>query len=288
MDARPEGGAPDGRAPDGSGAADGGTRDGGDAPDGALPSGDAGDAGRDGGRAPRRFAPDVSFDYQLGGAYPPPAGVELLVRDRKDRPAPGRYNVCYVNGFQTQPDERDFWTREHPDLVLRDEGGQPVVDPDWDEWLLDVTTAAKRRRLATIVGDWIARCADDGFDAVEIDNLDSYSRSGGRISEDDAVAFLALLSARAHAVGLAIAQKNAAELLPRRDEMGTDFAVVEECNRYDECDAFARAYADRILVVEYRRRDFDRGCRRYPGLSIVLRDRDLRTPDQPGYVYDGC
>ena len=146
VDAGPEGGAPDGAAPDGGRSADGGTRDGGEVTDAALPPGDAGDAGDAGDRAPRRFAPNVAFDYQLGGAYPPPAGVELLVRDRKDRTAPGRYNVCYVNGFQTQPDERDFWTSEHPDLVLRDEGGQPVVDPDWGEWLLDVTTADKRRR----------------------------------------------------------------------------------------------------------------------------------------------
>ena len=46
------------------------------------------------------------LDYQLGGAYAPPAGVTIVSRDRKA--APGRaalYNICYVNGFQIQPDE---------------------------------------------------------------------------------------------------------------------------------------------------------------------------------------
>jgi hypothetical protein len=43
-----------------------------------------------------------------------------------------------------------------------------------------------------------------------------------------------------------------------------------------------------VLVIEYRRRDFDAGCAAYPNLSIVLRDLDLVTPAGRGYVYRGC
>lgn len=64
-------------------------------------------------------------DYQLGGARSVPASVGIVVRDRHDRPT-GRYDVCYVNGFQTQPDELAFW-RKRPGLVLRRDG-RPVVD----------------------------------------------------------------------------------------------------------------------------------------------------------------
>src|SRR5690606_9653200 len=139
-----------------------------------------------------------------------------------------------------------------------------------------------------IVGDWLDGCAAAGFDAAEIDNLDSYTRSTGLLDADDAVEMMKLLSAEAHAAELAIAQKNAAELLDRRAEMGTDFAVSEECNRWEECDAFVAAYGDLVFVVEYRQEDFALGCASFSNLSIVLRDLDLVTPSDPAYVYDDC
>ena len=70
--------------------------------------------------------------------------------------------------------------------------------------------------------------------------------------------------------------------------MGTDFAVAEECNRWNECDAYTGAYGDHVLVIEYRRRDFAAGCAAYPGLSIILRDLDLVPPADNGYVYRSC
>ena len=92
----------------------------------------------------------------------------------------------------------------------------------------------------------------------------------------------------AHANGLAIAQKNSAEIVGRRAEMGTDFAVAEECNRWSECDAYIGAYGNDVLVIEYRRRDFDAGCAAYPDLSIILRDLELVTPADAAYVYGSC
>ena len=116
-----------------------------------------------------------------------------MVRDRNaSSPAPGRYNICYVNGFQTQPDERGFWKRRMG-LVLHD-GGRPVVDEAWGEWLLDVRTPAKRARLAQIVGRWTRGCAADGFDAVEFDNLDSFTRSHRLITRRQALSFARLLA----------------------------------------------------------------------------------------------
>jgi Glycoside-hydrolase family GH114 len=231
---------------------------------------------------------NAGLDYQLGGAYTPPTGVGIVSRDRNEKPAVGLYNICYVNGFQAQPDEKDFWLQQHPDLVLRDQAGKPVIDPDWDEMLLDVSSADKRTRLAQIEADWIAGCAEHGFDAVEVDNLDSYARSGGRIREADAVAFMALLSGHAHDHGLAIAQKNSAEIVGQRKQMGTDFAVSEECMHYKECDTYVGAYGRNVLIIEYVRADFDAACKSYPNYAIVLRDHELVSKGSAGYVYDGC
>ncbi|MGC4066305.1 MAG: endo alpha-1,4 polygalactosaminidase [Polyangiaceae bacterium] len=229
-----------------------------------------------------------NFDYQIGAAYPPPSGVEVISRDRNSAPSPSVYNVCYVNGFQVQPDEETFFLTEHPELLLRDDAGNPVIDEDWQEMLLDTSTEAKRSAIAAVVGSWITGCKVSGFDAVEIDNLDSYSRSGGRLEEADNVSQMALFSALAHSAGLAIAQKNSSELLDRATSMGTDFAVVEECNRYDECDAYRSVYGNRVFVIEYRVEDFRLGCANFPELGIVLRDRNVTAPGSASYVFDGC
>ncbi|MCA1981391.1 endo alpha-1,4 polygalactosaminidase [Nocardioides nematodiphilus] len=212
------------------------------------------------------------FDYQLGGVRDVPSDVGIVVRDRTAPPLPGHYNICYVNGFQTQASQLRFW-RRHDDLVLH-RGGRPVVDSAWEEWLLDIGTAGKRHRLAAIVDRWTAGCARHGFEAVEFDNLDSFTRSHGLLRRADAVRYARALVRGAHRVGLAAGQKNLAGFDGRR--VGYDFAIAEECGRYDECDAYRRHYGRAVLAVEYRRRDLAADCRRYGDqLNVVLRDRDL-------------
>ncbi|KAA1427516.1 endo alpha-1,4 polygalactosaminidase [Nocardioides antri] len=220
---------------------------------------------------------ESDVDYQLGGANDDiPDEVGIVVRDRKDEPFAGRFNVCYVNGFQTQPDERRFWRRHHWRLVLKDDG-RAVVDEVWGEWLLDTRTRAKRRALARIVGRWTERCAADGFDAVELDNLDSFTRSHRLIKRRHALAYARLVVRRAHRAGLPVGQKNLAGF--DGTTIGFDFAVAEECGRWRECHRYAASYDDQVLAVEYRRRDFDRTCAGYGDRwSVVLRDLAL-TPD---------
>ncbi|MGW7402646.1 endo alpha-1,4 polygalactosaminidase [Streptomyces sp. NPDC054833] len=230
-------------------------------------------------RLPPRHA---GFDYQIGGAYPPPKGVRIVSRDRSSSPAPGLYNICYVNAFQAQPEERAAWPA---DLLLRDTDGKPVIDEDWNEPLLDLRTPAKRERVAQTVDRWIDECATKGFDAVEPDNYDSYTRSQDLLTADDATAFIALLSRHAHARHLAIGQKNTPELAGVRKKAGLDFAVAEECGEYDECGTYAKAFDDRVVVVEYS----DKGLRKAVAgfgdrLSIVRRDRMVSTPGSAGYV----
>ena len=219
---------------------------------------------------------DSGFDYQIGGAFKPADGVAVVSRDRNASPAKGRYNVCYVNAFQTQPDEKKFW-REHWSLVLKD-GGKAVVDSAWGEWLLDTRTHTKRQAIARIVGRWVKGCADDGFDAVEYDNLDSWNRSHHLITRRDDKRLARLLTARAHDAGLAAGQKNWAELGVKGPRLGFDFAVAEECGRWSECASYAGPYDDRVYDVEYRRKDFDKACRAWGDeIDIVLRDLDV-TP----------
>jgi len=215
----------------------------------------------------------TDWDYQLGGARPVPAHVGIVERDRLAAPLPGRYDVCYVNGFQTQVEQKRFWRRHHWSLVLKD-AGAPVVDSVWGEWLLDTRTRATRHALARIIGAWTQRCADDGFQAVEYDNLDSFSRSHHLLTRADNRRYAALLVERAHAAGLAAAQKNWAEW--DGTSVGFDFAVAEQCSQFSECSRYLDHYGSHVLAVEYHRTAFHRACADWSTkLTIVRRDVDL-------------
>ena len=242
------------------------------------------------------------LDYQLGGTADVvddgsgPVAPDVVVRDATAEPLPGAYSVCYVNGFQTQPGEADRWLDDHEDLLLHDAVGGLVVDPDWpDEHVLDPSTAAQRDGILAVLGPVVLGCADDGFDAVEIDNLDTWTRFAA-IDEDGAHALARAYVDLAHDAGLAVAQKNAAEVAQvARDTLGFDFAVTEECAVWDECAAYTDAYGDHVLQVEYPDALADAGltfadvCARDDRAPLtVLRDRDLVAPDDPGYVYETC
>jgi hypothetical protein len=237
---------------------------------------------------------DAKADYQLGGIYRLPHGVTVVSRDRLAKPAPDpAYSICYVNGYQTQPGQLRWWRQHHPGVLLRKDG-RLVRDPGWrDEVLLDTATAAKRRVIANVIGGWIDRCRNDRFEAVEPDNLDSFSRSKHLLTRADNLALATLFATRAHNAGLAIAQKNMAGVSrDRRLDIGFDFAVAEECSRWRECGSYRAAYGRHVIEIEYSdngRRWFTRACRDHGAQwSIVYRDRNLVTPRRPAYVYAAC
>lgn len=234
----------------------------------------------------------AQYDSQLGGAYPPPPGTRIVSRDREAPPAPGLYNICYINAFQTQPQDSAWWIANHPELLLHRDGAF-VEDANWPgEILLDTGSAASRAGLAAIVSPWIDGCADAGYDAIEADNLDTYSRSGGALTIADNLAFAAELVARAHARGLAFGQKNSGELGDRGRAIGFDFAIVESCAVYAECDGYTRVFGAHVLEIEYTDTDaafFSASCdERGDTISIVRRDRNLTAPGNASYFYEAC
>nr|WP_241428905.1 endo alpha-1,4 polygalactosaminidase [Agrococcus sp. ARC_14] len=237
---------------------------------------------------------DGAVDYQLGGASEPPQGVTIVVRDSTALPAAGRYSICYINGFQTQPAERGLWLEEHPDAVLTGDGGVPVVDPGWpDELVLDTRTEAARAEIAGVLAASIDRCAEVGFDAVELDNLDTWTRFDALTVEGN-LALAALLVEHAHVAGLAVAQKNAPELAERGPAVGFDLAISEECAAWAECGAYAEQYGELHIDIEYEGAlpegtTFQELCERPESPHLmVLRDLQLVAPTEPGYVFERC
>ncbi|MCG7308852.1 endo alpha-1,4 polygalactosaminidase [Brachybacterium sp. ACRRE] len=249
----------------------------------------------DGAATPEPPPTSGAFDYQLGGAYMPSAPIDVVVRDATAEPLKGAYSVCYVNGFQTQPGDAAMW-RDHADLLLHDAHGDLVTDPDWDdEYILDPSTAAQREDILEILSPVITGCAEAGYDAVEIDNLDTFDRFD-RIDEHGAMVLAGSYVDLAHESGLAIAQKNAAEITATAHEgLGFDFAVAEECGTYDECAAYTSVYGAHVLQIEYSDSLEDAGMTFADVCALpdrapltILRDRDLVAQGVAGYRFESC
>ena len=219
--------------------------------------------------------PEGVADYQLGQPYEPASDVTVVVRDSTASPEPGIYSVCYVNAFQTQPDES-----VDPALLLE-------PDPAWpDEYLLDT---AQRGPLTARIDALLARCDDAGFDAVELDNLDSWTRSGGRLERRDTLTIARGAVAAAHARGLAVGQKNTPDLTAAEiARTGFDFAIAEECHEFDECAAYTARYGDQVIDIEYGGTLADICADPDRPVMTLLRDRELTAPGSPEHVSEHC
>ncbi len=243
---------------------------------------------------------NAGFDYQIGGPYKVPAGVTVVSRDwYAGRPMRSGYSICYINAFQTQaddpgvdrPDERSNW----PSHLVLDRLG----DPNWPgEYLIDISTPAKRRDARDHVGRMIRRCARKGFDAVEFDNLDSWTRFRGTALADQVpfgrrqtIMFARLITAYAHEQGLAVAQKNTASFGRKAAlrRIGFDFAIAESCGVWNECDRYTRVYGDNVIAIEYSAAGFANACAAIGSrASVVLRDVAVSRRGSPTHVYDSC
>nr|WP_241741308.1 endo alpha-1,4 polygalactosaminidase [Streptomyces sp. L2] len=82
-----------------------------------------------------------------------------------------------MNAFQTQdPSAVEDTPSSWPRNLLVHDGGSVLMDPDWNEAFLDISTAANRTAIATRIEKHIDQCATKGFGAIELDNYDSYTR----------------------------------------------------------------------------------------------------------------
>lgn len=243
-----------------------------------------------GGPDPVQPPPGVAFDYQLSGDYPLADGVGLVVRQWSDGEAePGVYSVCYVNAFQTEaepgsPDGVENW----PDGLVWEE----AEDPNWPgEHPIDISSNRQRRIAVEFLEARFRECVARGFDAVELDNLDSFTRyPDAPFDRDDAIAYARLLVEAATDLGLAVGQKNTVELLDvARTEIGFGFAIVEQCGQYDECQAYIDTFEGRVYDIEYTEEGLAAACEAIgDDVGVILRDLQLVPAGEPGHVRQTC
>lgn len=142
----------------------------------------------------------------------------------------------------------------------------------WEEWRSDAAAfpaSVKGAKVAgwageswldirsPIVQDLMSKRIDlaksKGCDGLEPDNVDGYAnKSGFPLTKIDQIAYDRFLADAAHQRGLLVALKNAKDLVATLAP-AFDFAVVEECFKYNECPAFSPfiELGKAVLAAEY-------------------------------------
>ena len=198
-----------------------------------------------------RPSPQASpWQWQLQGTLDPTVaatvydidGFEVSGADVRTLHRLGRKVICYldVGSWESyRPDAGRF-----PKSVI----GRRYAGFPEERWL-DV---GRFGLFAAPLKARIAMCARKGFDAVEPDNLAGWepeNRTGFQISATDQLRFNRWIAKQVHRRGMAVALKNdgrqAEQLLG-----WFDFAIVEQCFQYDECDYYEPFVRDGKAVFE--------------------------------------
>ena len=195
-----------------------------------------------------RPTPGTSWQWQVSGALDTSVNASVYDIDLFNTApaqiaalqAQGRRVVCY---FDTA------WEPGRPDSgQLAPYRGNPVVGWPGQYWL-DI----RQPVVAAVMKARIALAQQKQCDAVEADDVDARNNNPGfPITAADQQGFIRALAAEAHARGLAFALKNDLGEVPQL--LGdVDFAVNEECFKFNECGALSPFIAANKAVfhVEY-------------------------------------
>jgi hypothetical protein len=159
----------------------------------------------------------------------------------------GKTVICYFSAGSFEdfrPDKNIFRASDIGNKLNR---GLTAAEGYWpgERWL-----NIKSPIVLAIMLARIAQAKEKGCDAIDPDNIDGYAidlvkpivngfnpKTGFNLVKEDAIRFLTKLATAAHTQGLAIALKNAVEILPRIESL-VDFAINEQCVDTNECPLF--------------------------------------------------
>jgi hypothetical protein len=141
--------------------------------------------------------------------------------------------VCYMDVGSFEPNRPDS------SMFPASLKGAAVVGWPGELWLDARPSGPNYTTLQSIMRARFAVCQSKGFDAVEPDNMESYTNSPGfPTTAADQLAYNEWVAQTIHGLGLAAFQKNDLAQIPSL--VGYfDGILDEECNYYSECSALA-------------------------------------------------
>jgi hypothetical protein len=194
---------------------------------------------------------DVAWQYQLRSAPDPDRVFDFWLVDMFDTKASlvqqlhdtGGKVACYISAGSWEnwrPDADNF-----PNRVL----GRGLAGWPGERWL-DIRALDD---LAPIMSARLDLCVEKGFDTVDFDNVNGYlNPTGFPLRGRHQLAYNRWLANAAHEHGLSVGLKNDGEQV--EDLVAYfDFALVESCFQYNECELYS-PFIDAgkaVLEVEY-------------------------------------
>lgn len=182
------------------------------------------------------LGPKTSWYWQLQGTLNTAIDVKVYDIDLYDTSAAtiqalkasGKFVVCYFSAGSYENWRSD--ANQFPAIAL----GNNLDGWAGEKWL-DVRNSDVRNIMAKRMD--LAK--SKGCHALEPDNVDGFSnRTGFPLTANDQINYLSYLADQAHARGMQIALKNSTDLVSSLVDK-FDFAVVEECFKYNECEAYS-------------------------------------------------
>ncbi len=156
----------------------------------------------------------------------------------------GKKVVCYFSA--------GTWEDNRPDsgIFPASVQGNFLEPPDDTERWLDIRDIDTLRPIMEARMDL---CMNNGYDGVEPDNIDGYdNNSGFPLTYQDQINYNSFLAQAAHDRGLSIALKNDIDQVNDLVDI-FDYAVVEQCNEFDECNGYSPFIAQNkpVFQTEY-------------------------------------
>jgi hypothetical protein len=185
--------------------------------------------------------------------------------------------VCYISA--------GTWENWRPDAAAFPSSVKGLNVAGWkgESWL-DISNWAV---LGPIMTARMQMCRNKGFDAVEPDNVDGFQNSTGfPLTGDQQIAYNTNIATTAHTLGLSVALKNDVDQLAQLAPL-FDFALNEECARYNECAGYSAftSVGKAVWNVEYQSSKYPAFCKKtfsVFGQASMLKSLGLTaTPRRP-------
>ena len=210
---------------------------------------------------------NLTWDWRIGDTPDPESStyydvydIDLFDNSAEDIAAfqaRGMTVICYFSAG-TYEGWRDDWQEYFSfittDSYSGDEAPFAGNMSDWDERWLDVREI---ELLEPIMRGRMAMAKDKGCDAVEPDNMDSYTNQSevdpdGTLTAADQIAYNKAIAEWAHDEGLSVGLKNDVDQIDSLVDY-FDWALNEQCYQYNECDGY-QLFIDQnkaVFGVEY-------------------------------------
>lgn len=182
------------------------------------------------------ITPGTTWYWQLQGTINTAQNVKVYDIDLYDTSttmiqslkASGKFVLCYFSAGSYENWRSD--ASQFPASAL----GNNLDGWPGERWL-DI----RNQEVRNIMARRMDLAKSKGCDGLEPDNVDGYQNNPGfPLTAQDQINYLSYLADQAHARGLQIALKNSTDLVKSLVDK-FDFAVVEECFKYNECQMYS-------------------------------------------------